>query len=159
TQEIGALNQLHREETVLFVRDQLVQRHEVGVWPPDKSTKLLFEPIQGRRVDPVHGLQSDDSLAPAIPGPVHDPHTALAQLLQDLGAWSVRRSPGGKSATPGLRKTHERWDRIHADQSLQLRELRGEASTVVRQGRSITRLLPNAVFLVDEARLQRARRT
>ncbi len=96
-QEVGAVDELHREKDAIVVADdELVEPNEVAVMDVRERPELLLEEIEsgGARVE--EGLERDVLLALTIERLVHDPHAALADAAQDL-------VPGGPLPVAALR--------------------------------------------------------
>ena len=77
-EEVGPVDQLHREEPAVAVGDQLPEADEVGVDHVGQDAELLLEPVEGRGVEVADRLQGDRLVALAVIRLVDDPHAADA---------------------------------------------------------------------------------
>ena len=81
--EIDALHELHREEAVRALDDQLVERHQVAMGDIGEAAELPLEVIDVGRPGAPQRLQGDDLIASAIVHLVDDAHAAGAEGPQD----------------------------------------------------------------------------
>jgi hypothetical protein len=100
--ERDAAHQLHREEAIRIVHDELVQRDEIRMGDVRQAAKLALEPEDVLGARPQHRLQRDDLVAPAILHFVDDTHAAGAERAEDgesigaakVAAGAIRRERG-----------------------------------------------------------------
>ena len=101
-QEVGAADQLHREEDALpFGGHELVKAHEVRMVHPGERSKLLLEEIERRRIEVQQRLQRDPLASLAIARLVDVPHPTPANAANDLvacGSVPVERLGRGAGA-------------------------------------------------------------
>jgi hypothetical protein len=84
-QEIGAVDELHREKDVVVLgHHEFVETHEVGVMNVGQSPELLLEAEERRRGEFAQTLDRDDLTAFVIERLVDDAHPALADATYDL---------------------------------------------------------------------------
>jgi hypothetical protein len=77
-EKIDAVDELHREEPLLGLREQLVQGHKIGMGDVGERPELLLEPVQRVRLGAPQGLQRDDARALAVVRAIHNPEPAGA---------------------------------------------------------------------------------
>ena len=78
--KIDAVHELHREETIRVVHDQLVERHQVRVRDVCQAAELPLEPVDVGRPRAKQRFQRDDFVADLVVHFVDDAHAARAQL-------------------------------------------------------------------------------
>ena len=83
-EELDPLDELHREEPVVVVGDQLVEAHEVLVDDVGERAKLALEAVERARVEPGERLQRDARLTLAISRLVDDAARPCAEPPHDL---------------------------------------------------------------------------
>jgi hypothetical protein len=81
-QEIDAVNELHCEEAVPLVDDQLVQLDQVAVHHSDERTKLVLETVELARLAHRQGLQSYIGPCLLIVDTIDHAHTAASHECQ-----------------------------------------------------------------------------
>ena len=83
-QEVDALHQLHGEEPVVLILDQLAEGDEVGVGDVLERAELVLEGEQLLRAHGAQGLERDPRVALAIDRLVDHAHAAGAEATDDL---------------------------------------------------------------------------
>ena len=78
--EVDAVHELHREETIGAVHDELVQRHQVRMRDIRQAAELALEPVDVGRPRAKQRFQRDDFVADLVVDFVDDAHAASAQL-------------------------------------------------------------------------------
>ena len=81
--EIDAVHELHGEEALRVLDDELVQGHQVPVGDVGQAAELSFEVIEISRVDAQQRLQCDDLVAGPVVHFVDNAHAARAEGPQD----------------------------------------------------------------------------
>ncbi len=103
-QEVGPVDQLHREKDPVVVGDhELVQLDEVPMVNVGERSKLLLEEIESARARVEKGLQGDVLLPFAVERLVDDAHAAAADAAEDLvtrGSLPALVEP--RAAGPGI---------------------------------------------------------
>ena len=90
-EEVDPLDQLHRDEPVASVRDQLIQAHQVGMGDVRQCSEFILEAIEFGRAGGPHRLQGHDPIPTAIVGPIDNSHPAMAQFPEDRVALDGRQ--------------------------------------------------------------------
>ncbi len=118
-EEAHPVEELHREEPLVALADQLAEAHQVRVMEPFDRPKLPLESREpvGREI--AQRLERDPRVALAIDRLVDDPHPALAEGSNDLEArrrgerlrhpWS---SPGKSTACADRRRARRSSSRL-----------------------------------------------
>ncbi len=83
-EEIDAFDELHREEPVVSVRDELVEVDQVRVADVEEGAEFLLEAVERRGAGPLYGLECHLGSALAVVGTVDDPHPAPAEHPGDV---------------------------------------------------------------------------
>src|SRR5581483_4588190 len=79
----GSLDELHREEPVGVVGDQLVKGDEIRMRDAGQGAELLLEAIQHVGIAPWQPLERNDGISLPVVGAIHDAETAGPQLSLD----------------------------------------------------------------------------
>ncbi len=93
-QEVDALDQLHREEPLVLLREELVERDEVPVGDVRERSKLVLEPVERVGLGAPQCLHRDHAPALAVVRAIDDPEASGAQTTFDrepLGSPEVVR--------------------------------------------------------------------
>ena len=109
-EEVHPIEQLHGEEPVLAVGDQLIERDEMGMGDAQEGAKLLLEAEDRGGAGPAHHLEGDRAAALAVVRAEDDTHPAAAEpppgcrsrraLAGPPWASGPRRGPSGGAARP-----------------------------------------------------------
>jgi len=78
--EVDAVHELHREETIGAFDHEFVQRNEIWMRDVGQTAKLALQPVDVGRARAEQRFQRDDFPADAVVHLVHDAHAARAQL-------------------------------------------------------------------------------
>jgi hypothetical protein len=92
-EEIDAVHELHREETIRAVHDELVQRYQVRMRDVCQAAELALEAVDVGRPRTKQRFQRHDFVADPVVNFVDDAHAAGAQLLaqcEALGSSELR---------------------------------------------------------------------
>jgi hypothetical protein len=82
-EKIHAIDQLHREEPLVALGDELIQRDQVVVHQRRERTKLVLESEQGVWIGRRQHFQRDMRAGRMLNRLVHHPHAARTQLADD----------------------------------------------------------------------------
>ena len=93
------MHQLHGEEPLPLVLEQLVQAHQVRVLEIGEGAELALEPQERAPVDVLRVLSATHVAALAILRLVHDAHAAFPKAAPELEATGNRES--GAQVMPG----------------------------------------------------------
>src|SRR5215208_4964218 len=85
-QEVDALDELHREEPVAAILDQLTQADEIRVMHVLERPELVLEAQHRIRRDRPKGLEGDAAVVFAVEGLVDDAHATRTEPADDLEA-------------------------------------------------------------------------
>jgi hypothetical protein len=96
-EDLDPFDELHREEPIVGVGDQLVEAHEVLVDDVGERAKLALEAIKSARIEPGEGLQRDTRLPLAVPRFVDDAARSRAESAHDLVARVTSEASSGHS--------------------------------------------------------------
>jgi hypothetical protein len=80
--EIDPLDQLHREEALPVVDDEVVELDEVRVRQVGKRAELALETVDALRLERVQRLQGDGAAAHPVVRPVDQALTALTDEME-----------------------------------------------------------------------------
>ena len=86
SQQVDAIDELHREEPTIVGPVELAETHEVRVHDLAEAPELVLEAIQLVAGQTREGLERDALATDEIDRLVHDTHTARAELSLDLEA-------------------------------------------------------------------------
>ena len=96
-QEVDALDELHREEPLVFFREELVKRDEIRVRDVRERTKLVLETVERVGLGAPQSLYGDEDAALAVIRAIDDPEATRAQTTFDrepIGSPEIVRAPG-----------------------------------------------------------------
>src|ERR1039457_2219722 len=79
-----SLDELHGEEPLMAVRQQLVQSGQVGMRDVGQRAKLVLQPVKSLFTGPAQRFQRDDAVPLEIERLVNDPERALSQPAFEL---------------------------------------------------------------------------
>ena len=85
-EEARAVDDLHREEAVLRLDEELVEVDQVRVRDVREGPELALEAVERVGVGVRQGLEGDGPIAPAVVGLEDDTHGACAEASADLKA-------------------------------------------------------------------------
>ena len=97
-EEVAPIDELHREEPLPLVFEQLAEAHEIHVLDVLERAELVLEAQERVGVELAQHLQGDAAPLLAVVGLVDDPRPPGAELAQDeepLGAAEVLALEGG----------------------------------------------------------------
>src|SRR6266568_6187160 len=101
-EEAYPVDQLHREEPLLAVGEQLVEGDEIRVDEVGERSEFLFEPIEGLLTGPAKGFQGDPAAPLAIERLVDDAERAGPEPASQLETLCARKVFRPEAAQPIL---------------------------------------------------------
>ena len=92
-EEVDPVHQLHGEEPLVVVEEQLVQRDQVGMRHVGQGAELLLEAEDALRAGAGQRLERDLRSPLAIERPIHDSHAARPDPFEQLEACVAAERP------------------------------------------------------------------